>query len=278
MLTIFTVFRPFVGHFDVIQRNAIESWKRLHPDCEILSYADETGVAQAAREYGFDHTPEVARNGHGTPLVSDVFERAQRRARHDLLVFIDGDIILTGGFLRAAERVRRLDRFLAVGRRWDLDLTERLLFASPGWEKSFLTHVRSRASLHHVYGSAYFVFRRDPEIWRMPPLAIGRTRYDNWLIWRARSLGMPIVDITAAAVCVHQNHDRRYTSIGMAPVDGNDDMRAGLEARENERLTQGQFGDLRDVTHHLTPRLGLRRSRKGLLQRLRGAARKLLGR
>ena len=41
MLTIFSTPKPFRGHIGVIQRNAIESWKRIHPDVEIILFGDE---------------------------------------------------------------------------------------------------------------------------------------------------------------------------------------------------------------------------------------------
>jgi hypothetical protein len=51
MLTIFTIPKPFRGHIEVIQRNAIESWLRLRPQCEIILCGDDPGVAEAASEY-----------------------------------------------------------------------------------------------------------------------------------------------------------------------------------------------------------------------------------
>ena len=45
MLTIFTSARPFTDpHIATIQRNAIISWKKLRPHCEIIIVGDEEGV------------------------------------------------------------------------------------------------------------------------------------------------------------------------------------------------------------------------------------------
>src|ERR1041384_2312036 len=101
MLTLYTIPKPFRDHIGVIQRNAIHSWTRLRPRCEIILFGDDAGVAAAAAELGVRHVPAIARNEYGTPLVSDVFAQAQRLATHELLCYINADIILTGDFLPA---------------------------------------------------------------------------------------------------------------------------------------------------------------------------------
>ena len=46
MITLFTLPKPFVGHIGMIQRNAIQSWTRLHPDIDILMF----GSSKAPRK------------------------------------------------------------------------------------------------------------------------------------------------------------------------------------------------------------------------------------
>jgi hypothetical protein len=53
MLTLFTTAKPFEGHSGVIQRNALKSWKLLHPDIEIILFGDDAGGAELARELAF---------------------------------------------------------------------------------------------------------------------------------------------------------------------------------------------------------------------------------
>ncbi len=52
MLTFFTTAKPFVGHIDIIQRNAIRSWQKLHPDVEIILMGDDAGAAEVCAEMG----------------------------------------------------------------------------------------------------------------------------------------------------------------------------------------------------------------------------------
>ena len=51
MVTILTVPKPFKGHIDTIQRNAIKSWLKLYPKCEIILFGDDESIAKAAEEF-----------------------------------------------------------------------------------------------------------------------------------------------------------------------------------------------------------------------------------
>ena len=51
MLTIFAIPKPFQGHVSIIQRNAIQSWTKLHPDCEVILLGDEPGTGTVAAEF-----------------------------------------------------------------------------------------------------------------------------------------------------------------------------------------------------------------------------------
>ena len=59
MLTLFTTAKPCEGHSGVIQRNALKSWKQLHPEIEIILFGDDAGGAEIAKELGFPHEPFV---------------------------------------------------------------------------------------------------------------------------------------------------------------------------------------------------------------------------
>ena len=87
------------------QRNAILSWTRLTPRPDIFLFGDEEGAAEIARELGLRHFPEVARNEFGTPLIDDLFSKAEKNASTPLVGYVNSDIILTDDFSAALERV-----------------------------------------------------------------------------------------------------------------------------------------------------------------------------
>src|SRR5690242_875573 len=57
MVTFFTTAKPFTGHSKVIQRNALASWKLIHPNAEVMLFGDEDGAAETAAELGIRHVP-----------------------------------------------------------------------------------------------------------------------------------------------------------------------------------------------------------------------------
>ena len=51
-LTIFTAPKPFTNpHINIIQRNAIQAWKRL-ADVDVILIGDEAGIPETAKELG----------------------------------------------------------------------------------------------------------------------------------------------------------------------------------------------------------------------------------
>ena len=228
-LTLFSTPKNFRGHFATIQRNAITSWTRLNPRPEILLFGNEEGTAEIAAELAIRHFPDVARNEFGTPLLNDLFRQAGQHASAPLLCYVNADILLTDDFSSAIARVRSLyQKFMAVGRRWDLDWDQPIDFSQPSW----LEPVRAQARQANVQRPGnyidYFVFTRGV-CDDLLPLAIGRFWWDNYLLWRARAGGAELVDISPVVMAIHQNHDYSH-----APQFS--DVRQGPEPKRNRTM------------------------------------------
>jgi len=249
MLTIFALPKAFHGHFGVIQRNAITSWTRLRPRPEIILFGNDEGTAEIAKELGLRYVPTVERNEYGTPLLSDLFKKAQDLATHNVLCYVNADILLLGDFIKAVLQVASWrDRFLMLGRRTNLELNQLLDFELPDWE----TRVRCLALEQGIVGPSYyidyFVFSRELAM-VMAPFAIGRTGWDNWFIWKARSLRTAVVDASHIVLAIHQNHDYSHIPMG---IEGSQNRE---EARRNRALAApGLSYAIDDATHRLTAR------------------------
>lgn len=237
MITFFSIPKPFRGHIEVIQRNAIQSWLRLDPKPEIFLFCNDYGTHEVAKEFGIRHIPDVALNEYGTPLVSDVFAQITKIASNNILCYINTDIIIMNNLMHAVSRIQK-EKYLLLGKRWDLDVDTPIDFTNPNWEKDLIQHMHGQGELHSHMGVDYYIFPRSL-YQNMPPFAVGRTSYDNWLIWRARNLGTQVFDATRVVTCIHQNHARTYTSIGMKTPDGKDDLTAGIEALRNREMAGG---------------------------------------
>jgi hypothetical protein len=248
MLTLFAIPKAFRGHIGIIQRNAIQSWTLLRPRPEVILFGDDDGTEEVAKDFNLTCVPTVDRNEFGTPLLSDLFEQAQRIAGHDLLCYVNADIVLMSDFPHAVQRVVALKRrFLMVGQRWDVEMQQPLDFGAD-WESRLRSYVAAEGTVHPPTGVDYFVFPRVMR-WELPPFAIGRTAWDNWLIYRARALGFPVIDATGSVMPVHQNHD--YAHLPGKAVDA----WKGPEAKRNLELAGGveHHFTLTDVTHRLMP-------------------------
>ncbi len=147
MLTVFSIPKPFRGHIGIIQRNALRSWTLLRPSCQIILFGNDQGCASAAAEFGALYVPDVDRNEYGTPLVSDIFAKADQCAVHNVLCYINADIIVMNDLLEAVSRIRTR-RFLIIGRRHDLDITRLWDFDDPAWEAKLRTALSTSGSLH----------------------------------------------------------------------------------------------------------------------------------
>jgi hypothetical protein len=231
-LTIFATPKKFSGNIDLIQRNAIASWTRMNLRPEVILFGTEEGTAEVAAEFGLHHVAGVKCNEWGTPLVSDLFALAEQLGGGAALCYVNADIVLFDSFAEALSRVAVWsDRFLLVGRRTDLDVKEAIDF-SDGWDKKLANRARQEGKLQIARSIDYFAFSRGLYA-AMPPLAIGRFWWDNWLLWKARSLDAKVLDASETVLAVHQNHDYSHTSYG----GSKEEMMASAECIRNARLT-----------------------------------------
>jgi hypothetical protein len=247
MLTVFTIPKAFKGPIRTIQFNAIESWLRLKPPCEVLLFGNEEGTAEAASRLGVKHIPEIECSDYGTPLVSCSFRLAQKLSSRDLFCYVNADVVLVSDFVSSLARVEGKS-FLVVGRRWDVNLGGSIDFSDPSWESKLLEHVHSNGVLHRPQGLDYFVFPRGL-FENMPPFVVGRVGWDNWMVLHARLSGVPVFDATRTITAIHQNHDYSHLP------EGEVTMRGGVEAQHNLELLGGRYRalDVRDATYILTP-------------------------
>jgi hypothetical protein len=251
MLTIFACPKPFTDpHIAIIQRNAITSWTLLRPRPEIILFGDEAGTSEICGALDIFHIPVVQTNEFGTPILSDIFDKAQKIASGDVLCYVNSDIIFTQHFMHAVERVSRWrDRWLMIGIRVGLRITKPLNFEDPDWERRLVVVAKKFGQKFWYTGADYFVFPRGL-FENIPPFVIGRSGWDNWVVRDALEHGVPVVDATPIVLAIHQDHDRPNRS-GWE-----------LESQRNLQLLGDSSWWARvEVTHRLTRR-GVRKCPK----------------
>jgi len=246
VLTIFSVPKPFEGRIGEIQRRALASWAALDGgSVQVLLLGGEPGTADAAREARAEHVPELSRTEHGTPRLDAAFAAADSVAKHPIRCFVNADVVLYDDLPEATARVReQAESFLLVGQTVEVD--------EAGSRTDALAHGRRRGAA----ALDYFVFPAGLYS-NVPPFAIGRACFDNWLVWRARQDAI-VVDATADVVAAHQRHDYAHVE------GGKEEAYYGEEAARNLALAGGKsrLYTLHDASHVL---------REGRLRRNPGA-------
>ena len=215
LITIFITPKGFDrDHIALIQRNAIRSWKALGEDVDILLIGDDPGVEENAKALGVRHIREVKRNASGTPMLDDIFRLARENSDSPLLAYVNADIILKRDFVETSRKVlERGKKFLLVGQRWDLDVQVDLEFPQ-GWETEFDKDLAARGRRHPAGGSDYFVYPRDI-FTSIPPFAIGRSGWDNWMFYEARLKGWKLINCSKVINIIHQDHDYAHLPNGL---------------------------------------------------------------
>ena len=204
LVTLFCSMKAFEGHNAVIQNNALDNWRHL-PGVQVILLGNDPGSAEAARERGFLHIPDIALSEYGTPLLSDMFSAAQAVADTPFTCYINGDILLPADF---TEKVlitgERFKHFLMIGARWDVDITMRLPVDGTVCDTAALLY-QYKGKRQDPTGIDYFAFPIGMVVY-MPEFCVGRPGWDNWFVWESKRRGIPIVDASDVLAALHQNH------------------------------------------------------------------------
>jgi hypothetical protein len=222
MLTLFSVPKPFLDKIGEIQRRSLESWTALE-GVQIVLLGDEEGVGGAACAAGVEHVPELERTERGTPRLDSAFREADSVATQPFRCFVHADVLLQPDLLTSTRVVAEAaSAFLLVGQTREED-----------------GRLRGAAALD------WFVFPAGL-FGAIPPFAVGRACFDNWLIWKGRQEGI-VVDATRAVVAVHQRHGYDHL------VGGKQEAYYGEEAARNLELAGGKshLYTIHDASHVL---------------------------
>jgi hypothetical protein len=233
MLTIFSVPKPFKGHINVTQRNAIQSWLKIRPKCEVILFGSEYGVKETAVEFGIKYVPDVEQNEFGNFIIPAVLNKAAQMSNFENLVYTSCDIIFLSDFPASIASIKK-PLFLAVGSRWDSDITEPIDFNDDGWEDKIREFALRNGKFHGYSAVDYPTFPKQLlSSFQIPKFAVGRPVADNWLIYKCLKSRIPVIDVTKKVFAIHQNHDYNHHP------EGKKGVMWGEEAKRNLNLAGG---------------------------------------
>ena len=210
MITIFAVPKPFEGKFKIIQENAIFSWTQITPKPEIIIFGNEKGTAEICKKYSIKQIKNIKKNSFGTPIISDIFTKAKKESKNEILMYVNCDIILMANLEEVIKKIN-FEKFFITGRRWNIEV-DSLIVKKTNWLEKLEKHLKKTAILYQVGALDYFIFNKTLNL-NPPPFALGRGVWDNWLLYRAKFLKVPVIDSTLIITAVHQNHDNYHGEI-----------------------------------------------------------------
>ena len=234
MLTLFSIPKAFSGHIGMIQRNAIISWTKLIPKCEIILLGADNGIKEIALELELIHIPNVKTNNYDTPRLDSAFALAQQYSTNNKMIYINSDIILFQDMVETI-KINSINPSIITGQRWDYEVHSPIDFNNPNWAADLKIKIESEMNLHNISGKDYFVFEKNTI--DMPPFIVGRPGWDDWLLFHMRSKGIPIIDGTKAISVIHQNHNYSHSKYGESKRVG------GPERKANSSLI-GSFSNI----------------------------------
>lgn len=231
MLTILCSPKPFIGTNAWNQRNALRSWRAIHPDVEIIIFGAPEGAVEAAAEVSATVVSEFETSSSGAPSFNAMVAYADARSQHDLIVYANCDILLNGTMLRALQAARqRFDQLLLVGER--LDLAEDVIVdvRRPNWTAGLPALVaEGQLVAHGPTGADYFGFVRG--MWAdLPPVFMGRAICDQALLHHCLRRRIPVIDGTLTVVNVHQYHGYQHVAGGKEQVFHGEDRETMAKA------------------------------------------------
>ena len=246
MITIFSTPKNFEGIYKIIQMNALQSWRKISPDIQIIILGDSKGSQAAANEISADYIPKVLSSKQGTPILSDLFRQSENIAKFSIMTFINSDIILPESFLKNVKIVEKyFSKFLLIGHRWDINIESIINFNDENKIKMFWKDILLKSQKHDCSGIDYFVFRKG-QMKNIPDFVIGRWGYDNWIVWNARRSLIPVIDGSEEICAVHQNHDYTFHKIRDREHSKNNS-----EALKNKKIYQNKTMNILDSTYEL---------------------------
>ena len=221
--------KRFSGEIAVIQRRAIESWLKIHPNAEVILYGTDAISPEGLDAARITTVPLIVSSPSGAPHFDAIAEHASRNAKYDLQVYLNCDILLAPGVSELLGQFE-LAKFLVVGQR--INLAKGVTF-DPS-ESDWMARIRqladaNKAELYAVSGVDYFAFPRG--MWAgLAPVTIGRGGYDGALVAYCLWNAIPVIDATFELFAVHQYHGYGHIVGGAAAAH------QGKEAQLNYAL------------------------------------------
>ena len=205
LLTMFTSFKNKKEKYRTYC-NTLRNWALFLPQIQPLLFTYETdeNLIKLAKSLGWliADVPRLGKNK--VPIWKDMYFAAQNHSNSVFYGWFNGDLLFDDGLINTLTAVEhylnQLDRTLIVGQRTNFELRNREI-----WNKSDVTKAAKEGTLYHIHALDYFILARNQYVWdQVPDVVIGRTYYDNFLVYVALKNKLSVVDASKTVLTLHQ--------------------------------------------------------------------------
>ena len=119
MITFLSSPKPFKGVDRENQYKAINNWKTLSKDVEIILFGDSEGIDEAGQDLGTIVVKDIPVSSNGIPYFESISSYARDLGRFDIQIYLNCDILL-GNIFDVLSLVK-FENFLIIGQRIDLN-------------------------------------------------------------------------------------------------------------------------------------------------------------
>ena len=195
------------GEWGRIYGNGIRSWQQLTPAPEVIIFGQECHRAECD-VLGIRYI-EAPCDADGLPLVNKCLALVEQYASHAVKCYLCPDLILDQDFVSAANYCNHwLRGWLAIGRRYTVAIPEVVDYANGGLAAAQRV-AKEQGEMEHGGVVSYLMYTHY--IWQdMPDFRCNHGVYDNYMVWYALAVGLPVIDITGLAIVVHQEHPEHF--------------------------------------------------------------------
>jgi len=240
-MIIFSSPKPFNEVTTPVQLSAIRSWTLACPGARVFLFGDLQVVRPICEREGWLYAGSLPVTERGGEILSAMFSGMTRKYPNEMLLYLNSDILLEHTFSRSLAGLEQVPGpWLASCRRWCLPAWEEGAKQGPELLK-FLGSVEARGHFGPASALDLFLFR-GLDLVSMPPFRIGHAGWDNWMIYHACMLGIPVIDLSLTTRACHCRHDYSYARGNSSPKirDGIlEQENAWLLERENRRFHLG---------------------------------------
>jgi hypothetical protein len=234
-MVIFSTPKPLTPETRPVQVSAFRSWQRVFPGSRLILFGYMEGLEELCREEGIIYGGQIPTHYEFPKMmISRMFQRVASDWPAEICLFLNSDILLdvtARGVLRSLDNLKA--PWLATGRRRRLPPFEHGLLDSAGLER-FLNEAMKTYEWGNPTALDIYMFR-GMDFQGMPDFIIGNCAWDNWMIWNARSKGIPVLDLSRDFPLFHCDHEYQYSLGNTAPR-----MRSGPLEENNLKMLGGE--------------------------------------